>query len=124
MSHLYIGDKATVLIAYKLLLVALPSKSSCPRQPIPSITLGLRFLDNPTRNRHPVDTYSAAIEQPPRAGWSYHVPGFCLTLHLGPHSSPGYLEDALGSQNQSPDSRQRVKNKPAAILLVLLDQAY
>ena len=71
----------------------------------------------------PVDTYSVALKLRPSAGWSYHVPGFCFTLNLGPHSSPGYLEDALGSQNWSPDSQPRVRN-PLPFSLSLLDQAY
>jgi hypothetical protein len=50
LSHPYIGV-ATVFIAYKLLLVALPFTRSCPRRHIPGITPGIGFLDNPTRNR-------------------------------------------------------------------------
>jgi hypothetical protein len=72
--------------------------SPCPRQHIPGVAPGLGFLDNPTHNRHAVDTYSAVITQRPRAGRSYNVPGLCLTLNLGSHSSPGYLKDATGSK--------------------------
>src|SRR6266700_5921920 len=93
-SHLYIGVVA-VLIAYLLLFIPLPSPSSCPRQHIQGITPGLGCLDNPTRQQHPVDTYSEAIVLLPRAAESYHVPGFCLALNLGSHYSPGYLEDAI-----------------------------
>jgi len=78
-----------VLMAYKLLLVALPFNRPCPRQHIPGITQGIRFLDNPTCNQHPVDTCSAALRQW-RAGWSYSVPGLCLALNVGSHYSPGY----------------------------------
>src|SRR6266498_1404724 len=87
-SHLYIG-RVAVLIAYLLLLIPLPSQSSCPRQHIPGVTPGLGCLDNPTRQRHPVDTYSEAIVLLPRAAlelprsWFLFDAGLRVSLFAG-----------------------------------------
>jgi hypothetical protein len=87
------------------------------------ITPGLGFLDNPTRQQHPVDTYSKAVMLLPRAAGSYHVPGFCLALDLGTHSSPGYLEDAVRVKYQIARLLTVVKEPALSFSVSILDQA-
>jgi len=56
--HLSIGCSATVFIAYQLLLVPLPSKRSCSRQPILKLSLRHLLLEQSLSDWYPVDTCS------------------------------------------------------------------
>jgi hypothetical protein len=83
-----------------------------PTSAYPGHYPGPWLLGRSHSQQHPVDTYSAAITQQPRAGWSYNVPGLCLTLNLGSHYSPGYLKDATGSKLQICPAPNRALEKP------------
>lgn len=121
-SHLYIGIVA-VLIAYLLLLIPLPSQSSCPRQQIPGVTPGLSFLDNPTRQRHPVDTYSEAIVLLPRAALELSRSWFLFGAELRVSLFAGRLRGCHRVNSKvGPAPTARSSNR-AAILHVHLDQA-
>lgn len=69
--------------------------SSCLRQHIPGVTLGIGFLGNPSPRPHAVDTYS----EEDLGEWAvrYSVPEPRLSLRLGSYCSPGYFGMQSGS---------------------------
>ena len=92
-------------MACSRLLQRYSSRSPTYHRPHVSISAGfprgLGFLGNPTTVPHPVDTCSSL-----RTTRGYSVPHLRLTLHVGPHSSPGFSGVSLG----------RLQTRPALIL--------